>query len=114
MDIQRLLESLVEEFKTKRNATVFIEDNILKVIYRSTKVAEVYRDGRIKLYSGNFHSATTKSRINDVLLLARLSLGGHLRKGNTPMLSQRDFKWFVVTGKKRESFYEGITINLEK
>lgn len=76
---------LLGKTATKVYRTLYETGTTVTVRYHNTDVVNVYRDGRIKLNSGGWRTATTKNRMNQAS--NQFGLGYRVY--------QIDFKWFV-------------------
>ena len=94
-DIQAAIKARATVTLSKRDI-VESSDGITAVRLWSTAVAIInWVAGTVSFYAGNYHTSTTKDRINAVADLFRV-----------PGVVQRDFTWIMTDGKL---FDDGIT-----
>ena len=68
--------------------------------YHRTAVVTRYEDGSIRLDSGGWRTATTKTAMNQASYQGQLGFGVH----------QRDHVWFVTHGGIERPFHDGMTL----
>ena len=80
------------------------KDDVTRVTYHSTVVVEHRPDGTVRLDSGGWPSATTKTRMNQAAM--QLGLSFHVR--------QSKGTWYVDTRHSTLEFTDGMVIDLRK
>ena len=75
-------------------------DGTIRVTYHSTNIVTVNPDGSVRLDSGGYRSATTKTRMNQA--------SNQLGLGFT--VFQKDFDWFVVYKGEIQDFEDGMIL----
>lgn len=81
---------------------IYQENGYTVVRYHSTAVVQ-FNARVVKLHSGGWHTATTKTRMNQAA--NQFGLGYQV--------VQRDFSWYVITKAGEFDFVDGITIDRE-
>lgn len=72
------------------------QKNCFCVVLHASTIVEIYEDGHYQLYSGGYHSNTTKKRLN---------------KYTPAGVFQKDWEWYVIGKNKNHIFHEGIVVD---
>jgi uncharacterized protein YcnI len=88
---------------THRTSKVRV-DNKLMVVYHSTPVVQITNNRYVKLNTGGWYTATTKTRMNQASNEYGLGFSVY----------QKNFDWFVVIGDNTYEYYDNIIIDIDK